>query len=244
MIKVLMIDDNKELVKALSNYFNIKKDIAINKAFYNGKDAIEYISKNNDYDLIILDLILPKKDGLCILKHLKEKGINKPIIISTSFYNDNMIKRLSYYNIEYIYAKPYEYENLEESIQKIFKRNKEYSNVSLETKISITLKELGIPSNIKGYKYIKEGIVIYLNTNVESIMNDIYGTISKKYNTKISGVESAIRHAVEISCIRGDLNLINKLFGNSIDCNKAKPTNSDFIITLSEKIKLGYNMNI
>ena len=244
MIKVLMIDDNKELVKALSNYFNIKKDIAINKAFYNGKDAIEYISKNNDYDLIILDLILPKKDGLCILKHLKEKGINKPIIISTSFYNDNMIKRLSYYNIEYIYAKPYEYENLEESIQKIFKRNKEYSNVSLETKISITLKELGIPSNIKGYKYIKEGIVIYLNTNVESIMNDIYGTISKKYNTKISRVESAIRHAVEISCIRGDLNLINKLFGNSIDCNKAKPTNSDFIITLSEKIKLDYNMNI
>ena len=75
-------------------------------------------------------------------------------------------------------------------------------------------------------------------------MNDIYGTISKKYNTKVSRVESAIRHAVEISCIRGDLNLINKFFGNSIDCNKAKPTNSDFIITLSEKIKLDYNMNI
>ena len=244
MIKVVMIDDNKELIKALSTYFDIKKDIIISRQFYNGKDAIEYISKNNDYDLIILDLILPKKDGLCILKYLKEKGINKPIIISTSFYNDNIIKRLTYYNIEYIYAKPYEYENLEESIRKIFNCNKEYSNVSLETKISNILKELGIPSNIKGYKYIKEGIVIYLNTNVESIMNDIYGTISKKYNTKISRVESAIRHAVEISCIRGDLNLINKLFGNSIDCNKAKPTNSDFIITLSEKIKLDYNMNI
>lgn len=244
MIKVLMIDDNKELIKALYNYFNIKKDIIISDQFYNGKDAIDYISKNNDYDLIVLDLILPKKDGLCILKHLKEKGINKPVIISTSFYNDNMIKKLSHYNIEYIYAKPYEYENLEENILKIFKHNKEYSNISLENKISTILKELGIPSNIKGYKYIKEGIVIYLNTNVESIMNDIYGTISKKYNTKISRVESAIRHAVEISCIRGDLNLINKLFGNSIDCNKAKPTNSDFIITLSEKIKLGYNMNI
>ena len=113
---------------------------------------------------------------------------------------------------------------------------------NLQVSITKTLHELGVPSHIKGYQYIREGItLVYQKSNiVGGITKEIYPEIAKKYDSTVPRVERAIRHAIEISWNRGNWELMEDIFGHSIDIDKAKPTNSEFIITIADKIRLDY----
>ncbi len=117
--------------------------------------------------------------------------------------------------------------------------------VDNELKISVTklLHELGVPSHIKGYQYIREGILLLYNNPdiVGGITKELYPEIASRFNTSVSRVERAIRHAIEVSWNRGNLELMEEVFGHSVDYDKAKPTNSEFIVTVADKIKLEFN---
>jgi two-component system response regulator (stage 0 sporulation protein A) len=239
-MRLLVIDDNKELVDIIEKHFRKSNNIKVVLKAYNGKDGIRIVRDNiNDYDCIILDLVMPNKDGLFVLSKIKELNINKQIIVSTSFNNDNITSMISNYQINYILIKPYDIEDLENVILTLENKNK---NINFSKSLISILHELGIPSNIKGYEYIKEGIIeTYNNPNMMSkITKDLYPYIANKYNTTISRVEGAIRHAIEISFRRGNLDTIHEIFGHSIDIDKSKPTNSSFISTIVEKLRLKF----
>lgn len=247
--RLLIIDDNKNLVDMIEEFFLDHKFIKVSLKAYSGEEGIKLIENRiNDYDAIILDLIMPNKDGIYVLEEMKRKNINKPVIISTSYNSDSMIRRVSEYGVQYFLLKPYELSDLENRIielsNTIEKENKNINIYHNNLQISVTkiLHELGVPSHIKGYQYIREGILLLYNNPemIGGITKELYPEIADKFNTTVSRVERAIRHAIEVSWNRGDWDLMEEIFGHSVDIDKAKPTNSEFIVTVADKLRLEY----
>ena len=248
-IKILMIDDNESLCSMVSEYFSTHKNIDVVLTAYDGLEGIEVIqNKQNEYDVIILDLIMPKKDGLYVLEEMRKRGIDKKVIVSTSFNEEDTIRKVSSYGVNYFILKPFELSDLETRIMDVMNKKENGKVIDLlhnDLQICITkiLHELGIPSHIKGYQYIREGItLLYQNPDmVGAITKELYPEIGKKFSTTVSRVERAIRHAIEVSWNRGNWELMEEIFGHSVDIDKAKPTNSEFIVTISDKLKLEFH---
>lgn len=245
--KLLVIDDNKALVDMIEEYFSDHEFIKVNLKAYSGEEGIKAIEeKINDYDAIILDLIMPNKDGIYVLEEMKKRNIAKPVIISTSYNSDEIIRRVSEYGVSYFLLKPYELSDLENRIIECTrKEEKESKNINIyhnNLQISVTkiLHELGVPSHIKGYQYIREGIILLYDRPemIGGITKELYPEIASRYDTTVSRVERAIRHAIEVSWNRGDWDLMEEIFGHSVDIDKAKPTNSEFIVTVADKLRL------
>jgi len=248
-IKVLMIDDNLELIKMVKEYFSDHASIDISLEAHDGVEGMKLIKENqNDYDVVILDLIMPKKDGLSILQEMKELNIEKNVIVLTSYNASDMIRKVSELGIKYFILKPFELVDLEKRVISCVDDGS-YDNKTVDIyhnnlQISVTkiLHELGVPSHIKGYQYIREGIMIlYEKPNViGAITKELYPDIASKFDTTVSRVERAIRHAIEVSWNRGNWDLMEEIFGHSVDIDKAKPTNSEFIVTVADKLRLEY----
>ena len=245
MIKLLMVDDNVNLVKMVSEYFKNKDNISLEFVAHDGKEGIELIEeKQNEFDVLLLDL-MPKKDGLYVLEEMKKRGINKNVIVETSYNTQEVIKQVSDYNVNYFILKPFELDDLESRIMGISKRKDDtktldfYHN-NLQVSITKILHELGIPSHIKGYQYIREGVSIIFERpeTIGGITKELYPELASKFDTTVSRVERAIRHAIEVSWNRGDWELMEEIFGHSVDIDKAKPTNSEFIVTVADKLRL------
>lgn len=246
MIKLLMVDDNVNLVKMVSEYFKNKDNISLEFVAHDGKEGIELIEeKQNEFDVLLLDLIMPKKDGLYVLEEMKKRGINKNVIVETSYNTQEVIKQVSDYNVNYFILKPFELDDLESRIMGISKRKDDtktldfYHN-NLQVSITKILHELGIPSHIKGYQYIREGVSIIFERpeTIGGITKELYPELASKFDTTVSRVERAIRHAIEVSWNRGDWELMEEIFGHSVDIDKAKSTNSEFIVTVADKLRL------
>lgn len=246
-IKVLMIDDNVNLVEMVNDYFEDNPRIDIVGSAYNGDEGLKIIKEGKlEYDLIVLDLIMPKKDGIAVLRDLKENNINRNIIVATSYNAPDTIRKVSEYGVTYYILKPFDLSDLEDKILDTFTTSSKKSiNIlsnNLQISISKMLHELGMPSHIKGYQYIREAIsMVYDNPDiVGGITKELYPELATKFDTTVSRVERAIRHAIEVSWNRGDWDLMEEIFGHSVDIDKAKPTNSEFIVTVADKLRLEY----
>jgi len=246
-IRVLMIDDNVALTEMVKEYFKDNKKIEIVACYYNGSDGLKaIIEREKDYDIVLLDLIMPKKDGIAVLETLKEQNITRNIIVETSYNSPEVIRNVSEYGVNYYILKPFELDDLENRILDVFKQlDKKSINLlhnNLEISITRMLHELGMPSHIKGYQYIRDGILmIYNNPDmIGGITKELYPDVATKYNTTVSRVERAIRHAIEVSWNRGNWDLMEEIFGHSVDIDKAKPTNSEFIVTIADKLRLEF----
>lgn len=245
-IRILVVDDNKGMVGMIKEYFNNHKEIEVTKEAYDGEEALKIIKENSeDFDLILLDLIMPKKDGIYVLDKLKSEDIHKNTIVVTSYNEQETIRKVSEYGVKYFILKPFDLIDLEKKILDVSNNKSKGSIFNLhgnKIQISITkiLHELGIPSHIKGYQYIREAIsLVYENPSlIGGITKELYPEISKKFDTSTSRVERAIRHAIEVSWNRGDWDLMEEIFGHSVDIDKAKPTNSEFIVTIADKLRL------
>lgn len=242
-VRVVVIDDNEVLLSSVKEYFKNDSSIAI-KTFADGKEGLAYLlSYPNDYDLIVLDILMPNIDGIKILEELKGNNIIKKIIVLSSFKDDWSIRKIQNLNVNYYMLKPISEEILADRIMDLVDEKLEHkvvSHSSVEVKVSELLHNLGIPSHVRGYKYIREGVMILYTSNnlVTMITKDIYPEIAERFETTSSRVERAIRHAIEISWIRGDLKLMDELFGNSIDVERSKPTNSEFLTTIADRFKI------
>ena len=246
-IKVLMIDDNIELTEMVKEYFKDHKQIVITKCVYDGEEGLNAIlDKDSDYNMIILDLIMPNKDGIYVLEELKKRNMIKNIIVATSYNAPDMIRKVSEYGVNYYILKPFELIDLENRILEVFKINTSSSinlyHNNLQISVSKILHELGMPSHIKGYQYVREGIIMIYNDPdiIGGITKELYPDLASKYDTTVSRVERAIRHAIEVSWNRGNWDLMEEIFGHSVDIDKAKPTNSEFIVTIADKLRLEY----
>ena len=245
-IKLLVIDDNIELVNALKDYFKKNNDIEVSLTAYNGSDGFNLIlDKQDEYDIVILDLIMPVKDGIYVLSEMKKNNIDKDVIVTTSYNASETIREVSEYGVNYYLLKPFDLVDLEKRILDCKNRQSDSKKIdfkrnNLQLSITKILHELGIPSHIKGYQYIREGITIIFNhpETIGGITKELYPELATHFETTVSRVERAIRHAIEVSWNRGNWDLMEEIFGHSVDIDRAKPTNSEFIVTIADKLRL------
>ena len=244
-IRVLMIDDNQALVEMVKEYFSDHKQIEVSLCCKDGEEGLKTIINESDkYDIILLDLVMPVKDGMYVLSELNKRGIEKNIIVETSYNEPKVIRKVSEYGVNYYVLKPFDLVDLENRILEVFNNvsgkviNLYHSN--LQISITKMLHELGMPSHIKGYQYIREGIsMIYNDPNlIGGITKELYPELADRFETTVSRVERAIRHAIEVSWNRGNWDYMQEIFGYSVDIDKAKPTNSEFIVTVADKLRL------
>ncbi len=248
-IKVLMIDDNKQLVDMVKEYFSSHAVISLDLVANDGVEGVKLIKENKDnIDLILLDLIMPKKDGVSVLEEIKDiQGLPK-IIVLTSYNTPEIIRKVADLGVNYFMLKPFELPELEKKILesangiKTGGKTLDLLHNNLQIAVTKVLHELGVPSHIKGYAYIRDSILeVYFNPSIiGGITKELYPKIAKNFNTTTSRVERAIRHAIEVSWNRGNWDLMQEIFGYSVDIDRAKPTNSEFIITVADKLRLEY----
>ncbi len=245
--RLLMIDDNEQLVEAVKEYFSDSSEIEVKYVASDGLEGVKLIEQHDDYDVVLLDLVMPNKDGLWVLEELKNKGLDKKIIVETSYNAMDVIRQVSEYGVKYYLLKPFDLEDLEKRILQLnnVKEGKviDLHTNNLKSSITKTLHDLGIPSHIKGYQYIRDGVEIIFDRPdvIGGITKELYPELATKFDTTVSRVERAIRHAIEVSWNRGDWDLMEELFGHSVDIDKAKPTNSEFMVTIADKLRLEYH---
>ena len=244
-INVLVIDNNELMTKEIEKYFSSHEVIKVVACKNDGEEGLSFIiNHHHEIDIIVMDLILPRLDGLFILSELDRRNIHKKVIITTNYRDDNIMDEANSYGVDYYMLKPINFLNLEKRILSIKNYNKTNKLFNHEMIVSDLLHKLGIPSHVRGYQYIKYGImIVYEGGNrLSYITKDVYPEIARKYDTTPTRVERAIRHAIEISWTRGDLNIMEEIFGNSLNINRDKPTNSEYLSTIADRLKLKQNL--
>ncbi len=248
--RLFVIDDNKDLVGMVKEYFKKSQSIEVSMTAKDGSEGILMIDKNiENFDIILLDLVMPNKDGLNVLEYLNEKNIDKKVIVLTAYNTQDVIRKVASLGASYFMVKPFELSDLESKINELtLRQTKKGESIdlfhnNLQISITKTLHELGVPSHIKGYQYIREGItLVYKKPEiVGGITKELYPEIAKKFDSTVSRVERSIRHAIEVSWNRGSWDLMEEIFGHSVDIDKAKPTNSEFIVTIADKLRLEFS---
>ncbi|MFC4324041.1 sporulation transcription factor Spo0A [Litchfieldia salsa] len=257
-IKVCVVDDNKELVNLLEEYISSQDDMEILGVAYNGQDCLNLLQEQQP-DVLLLDIIMPHLDGLAVLEKLREVNkSNQPnVIMLTAFGQEDVTKKAVDLGASYFILKPFDMENLGATIRQVsgnatsvikrasqtntYRSNSENNGPrNLDANITSIIHEIGVPAHIKGYLYLREAISMVYN-DIEllgSITKVLYPDIAKKFNTTASRVERAIRHAIEVAWSRGNIDSISSLFGYTVSMSKAKPTNSEFIAMVADKLRL------
>ncbi|ARK20154.1 sporulation transcription factor Spo0A [Sporosarcina sp. P26b] len=256
-VKVAIADDNKELVKTMMSYFEKHDEIEVIWTANNGQVCLTMLEEERP-DILLLDIIMPHLDGIGVLETLNEtnKMGDMQIMMLTAFGQENVMSQAATLGASYFMLKPFEFDRL---IGQIFKAAGKPKNTMptfvvqespqqtgvvtqkvLDTAITSMIKEIGVPAHIKGYAFLREGIqMVYSDVELlGSVTKILYPDIAKKYNTTPSRVERAIRHAIEVAWNRGNYDLISKTFGYTVHHLKSKPTNSEFIAMIADKIRL------
>ncbi|QED48568.1 sporulation transcription factor Spo0A [Cytobacillus dafuensis] len=255
-IKVCVVDDNRELVGLLEEYISSQDDMEIIGVGHNGQECLD-ILEHEDPDVLVLDIIMPHLDGLAVLGKMRDmKKTHLPnVIMLTAFGQEDVTKKAVDLGASYFILKPFDMENLANHIRQVsgksnpvmrksttsnYRPQVESKPKNLDASITSIIHEIGVPAHIKGYMYLREAISMVYN-DIEllgSITKVLYPDIAKKYNTTASRVERAIRHAIEVAWSRGNIDSISSLFGYTVSMSKAKPTNSEFIAMVADKLRL------
>lgn len=261
-ISVIIADDNKEFCNILNDYLLNQRDIVVTGIAKDGVEALKLIEEKKP-DLVVLDIIMPHLDGLGVLERLNSMNINPMprIIVLSAVGQDKITQRAITLGADYYVVKPFDMDVFTKRIRQMFNNTissgeetkKTISLIdtteikfakneptNLEQEITNIIHEIGVPAHIKGYMYLREAITMVVN-NMEllsAVTKELYPSIAKKYNTTASRVERAIRHAIEVAWSRGQVETINKIFGYTIHNDKGKPTNSEFIAMVADKLRL------
>lgn len=271
-IEVLLADDNREFTALLSEFINDQQDMTVSGIAYNGNDVLRLIEEGRVPDVLILDIIMPHLDGLGVLEKLREMNVNPQpkIIMLTAFGQESITQKAVQLGASYYILKPFDMEvltnrirqlvgnstvstgsglssNLSSTVLQQHKANVVPLNKSrnLDANITSIIHEIGVPAHIKGYQYLREAITMVYN-NIEilgAITKTLYPAIAERFKTTPSRVERAIRHAIEVAWTRGNIDSISHLFGYTINISKAKPTNSEFIAMVADKLRIEHKVS-
>lgn len=257
-IQVLIADDNREFGDILCEYLNSQDDIEVIGVARDGLEAYDLITTKKP-DIAIIDIIMPHLDGLGVLEKVNATAISKrPLfIILSAVGQDKITQRALAMGAEYYVVKPFDMDVLISRIRQLKDVTPsniirpEYSHElrpirssspkrSLEVEVTSIMHEIGVPAHIKGYQYLRDAIMMVVKEIeiINSITKQLYPSIAKQYNTTPSRVERAIRHAIEVAWNRGQVDTIESIFGYTINLGKGKPTNSEFIAMVADKLRL------
>lgn len=259
-LNIAIADDNERMVNLLGTLIRDDSELELVGQADNGKDIYDII-KEKEPDVVLLDIIMPKVDGLTVMERVNQDSSMKkhPAFIVISAVGQEQITEDAF-NLGacYYIMKPFDNELILNRI-KHFRDNRtrrpgairkpevqdfsiELKNRNLEMDVTSIIHEIGVPAHIKGYQYLRDAIIMSVEDMemLNSITKILYPTIAKKHQTTPSRVERAIRHAIEVAWSRGKMDTIDELFGYTVSTGKGKPTNSEFVALIADKIRLEY----
>ena len=242
---VVIADGSEEFCVTLKEILHHAGGYQIMGTACDGEQAIRMVTECKP-DILVLDLMLSKRDGISVLRAIS--GIDrKPITLATSgFVTDYVASTAASLGVRYLMLKPCDMETLVERLDEMRGDNSRKSQdrrpdkTSIETMVTSIIHEIGVPAHIKGYQYLREAIIIAVNDMdvINAITKVLYPQVAKAFQTTPSRVERAIRHAIEVAWDRGDLDTLQRFFGYTVSNTKGKPTNSEFIALIADKLQL------
>lgn len=257
-IQVIVADDNRDFGNILCDYLDSQPDIEVLGSAADGIEALDLITSKLP-DVAILDIIMPQLDGLGVLERIGSLQLpKKPLfIILSAVGQDKITQRALQLGAEYYVIKPFNMDVLVSRIRQL-KDSSQAAIVkpdpapsskngfrpstpkNLEAQVTGIMHEIGIPAHIKGYQYLRDAIMMVVKDLeiINSITKQLYPSIAREYNTTPSRVERAIRHAIEVAWGRGQVETIDSIFGYTVNLGKGKPTNSEFIAMVADKLRL------
>ncbi|MGN0489285.1 MAG: sporulation transcription factor Spo0A [Ruminococcus sp.] len=245
-IKLLITED-------ISQFTGDNLDIIDSKniePIFCSKDGEELILKirNDKPDAVIMDLFMTRLDSLGVMRSINKMDIEPPVFIVTSSFNSPALEReIMNSGASYYALKPYNIEAICDDVVSLVKKGKlpsgsynTFDSFGIELKVTEILHEIGVPAHIKGYHYLRDSIIMSIEKPeiINAVTKQLYPSVAKKYDTTSSRVERAIRHAIEVAWDRGDVEVLNSYFGYTIHNDRGKPTNSEFIAMISDKLRL------
>ena len=258
--KILIADENMAARAQLKECFNRAGCRFIEEAI-NGEDALSKIGRIHP-DVVIIDIWMSKLDGLSVVRSAKAMtyGNDKPpvIIMTSPISNQNIFVQALQAGAELCLVKPLNQSNLLEYVESMLKsRNSKTDkgadvagasadgeSPDIEAQVTRIIHQIGVPAHIKGYQYLRTAILLTVKDSdiINSVTKILYPSVAKKYQTTTSRVERAIRHAIEVAWDRGDVDTLNSYFGYTIQNNRGKPTNSEFIAMIADNLRLKYKL--
>ena len=256
-MKILIVDDNAEFVKLLTLFINSQKDMEVVGTLNDGNSVVAKV-KELKPDVMLLDIIMPERDGLAVLEDLDDQALEKRpyTVIMSAIGQEKITGKAMALGASYYVIKPFDLETLVGRIRELavstntFYESKGSKYVStksikinkepVEVKVTNLIHDLGVPAHIKGYQYLREAIMMAVANEeiINAVTKSLYPLLANKYDTTPSRVERAIRHAIEVAWNRGEIAVHDKIFGYTVNSNKGKPTNSEFIALIADKIRL------
>lgn len=262
-LNIAIADDNPQTLNLLSNILEGERGVHVVGKADNGEAAYNMILETQP-DIVLMDVIMPGLDGISVMEKVRNNEDfkkNPSFIIVTAAGSENITEDAFSQGANYYIMKPFTKEVILDKVRRIGgKKNpgskvlsgirkvqpyvdkEEYMEQNLENDVTQMLHEIGIPAHIKGYQYLRDAITISVTDQemMTSVTKVLYPSIAKSHQTTPSRVERAIRHAIEVAWSRGKMDTINEIFGYTVSNGKGKPTNSEFIALISDKIRLDY----
>ena len=247
LIKVYIADAGDAHRTVLKNILDADGGFVITGSTGNGNEAAMRI-KETQPDVVIMDVILSGMDGLGVMQSVASLEGQKPLfIIVSAFFDEHTLNAASSYGAVYFVQKPFDASIIPDRIRSLTGNSSAAVSAlptpqlpSLEAHVTDIIHEIGVPAHIKGYKYIRESIIMAVEDMevINAVTKVLYPAVAKRFDTTPSRVERAIRHAIEVAWDRGDIETLQKYFGYTVSNIKGKPTNSEFVAMIADRISL------
>ena len=243
---VMIADNTEEFCSSLVTTLQRSEGFRVVGTANDGEQAVRMIMETKP-QILVLDLMLAKRDGLSVLKSISSMD-NKPMVLATSgFITDYVASAAANLGVRYLMLKPCDMTALAERLEELrggqgstIPQTRNNGKPNIEAMVTSIIHEIGVPAHIKGYQYLREAIIIAVNDMdvINAITKVLYPQVAKAFQTTPSRVERAIRHAIEVAWDRGDLDTLQRFFGYTVSNTKGKPTNSEFIALIADKLQL------
>ncbi len=248
--RILIADGNPDFRALLTDALEGHPDIEIVGVSGDGLETVELINELNP-DVVLIDLVLPRIDGLSVMKTVfaQNKKDRAAFIVLSSFATDAVTAEAAAIGAQYFMVKPFDINALIDRLHLATPRPRSVvtssqrpsrADLDLETRVTNVIHEIGVPAHIKGYQYLREAIMVSVRDReaVGAITKILYPNVAKTFATTPSRVERAIRHAIEVAWDRGDIETLQSFFGYTVSNVKGKPTNSEFIAMIADRLQL------
>lgn len=244
--KIVLADASEEFRQMLADMIQEEADLTVCAQTDGGEGLLDLVAVHKP-DVVIMDLMLAGTDGLDVLEELNEMGDKRPCtLVLSSFNNPSIAGQVVQRGGDYCMLKPCRLQSVIDRARELASGRsgaqikEETDSRELERQVTAIIHEIGVPAHIKGYQYLREaiGLAVADMDIINAVTKVLYPTVAKKFNTTSSRVERAIRHAIEVAWDRGDLETLQKYFGYTVSNAKGKPTNSEFIAMIADRISL------
>ena len=252
-LKILLTDDDTNFINLLKDTLENTSDFSVVGTAHDGAQAVSLTQKLHP-DLVLMDIVMPGMDGITALGEIKKLPlpVRPQVVMVSAAMQDTTMRMCTEAGADYCMLKPLDMGSLAPRLRALCQpaawslgAGKEHPDPAsmhraIERTVTDTIHSVGIPANIKGYQYLRDAIIMSIADAelIGAITKQLYPKVAGRHNTSPSRVERAIRHAIEVACMRGNDEVLYRLFGYTVNNNKGKPTNSEFIALIADKLRL------